>query len=254
LVKCMFNMLDSTIVRKLSVNIDHIATLREARRELFPDPVQAAVLAELGGADGITVHLRSDRRHIHERDVFLLKETIKTDLNIEMAATKEMAEIAVQIKPAMVTLVPEKPEEITTLGGLDLTKNLKKINPLAKKIKQARIMLSVFIEADKKQVESALKLRADQIEINTECLKHISDLPQAGSRILEEIVSVAQFASAEGLIVHAGHGLDYKNIIDILSIKEITGFSIGFAIIARAVFVGLKDAVAEMKRIIEHNL
>ncbi|MDH5682938.1 MAG: pyridoxine 5'-phosphate synthase [candidate division WOR-3 bacterium] len=247
-------MLDSTIVRKLSVNIDHIATLREARRELFPDPVQAAVLAELGGADGITVHLRSDRRHIHERDVFLLKETIKTDLNIEMAATKEMAEIAVQIKPAMVTLVPEKPEEITTLGGLDLTKNLKKINPLAKKIKQARIMLSVFIEADKKQVESALKLRADQIEINTECLKHISDLPQAGSRILEEIVSVAQFASAEGLIVHAGHGLDYKNIIDILSIKEITGFSIGFAIIARAVFVGLKDAVAEMKRIIEHNL
>ena len=250
----MFNMLDSTIVRKLSVNIDHIATLREARRELFPDPVQAAVLAELGGADGITVHLRSDRRHIHERDVFLLKETIKTDLNIEMAATKEMAEIAVQIKPAMVTLVPEKPEEITTLGGLDLTKNLKKINPLAKKIKQARIMLSVFIEADKKQVESALKLRADQIEINTECLKHISDLPQAGSRILEEIVSVAQFASAEGLIVHAGHGLDYKNIIDILSIKEITGFSIGFAIIARAVFVGLKDAVAEMKRIIEHNL
>jgi len=254
LVKCMFNMLDSTIVRKLSVNIDHIATLREARRELFPDPVQAAVLAELGGADGITVHLRSDRRHIHERDVFLLKETIKTDLNIEMAATKEMAEIAVQIKPAMVTLVPEKPEEITTLGGLDLTKNLKKINPLAKKIKQARIMLSVFIEADKKQVESALKLRADQIEINTECLKHISDLPQAGSRILEEIISVAQFASAEGLIVHAGHGLDYKNIIDILSIKEITGFSIGFAIIARAVFVGLKDAVAEMKRIIEHNL
>ena len=254
MVKCMFNMLDSTIVRKLSVNIDHIATLREARRELFPDPVQAAVLAELGGADGITVHLRSDRRHIHERDVFLLKETIKTDLNIEMAATKEMAEIAVQIKPAMVTLVPEKPEEITTLGGLDLTKNLKKINPLAKKIKQARIMLSVFIEADKKQVESALKLRADQIEINTECLKHISDLPQAGSRILEEIVSVAQFASAEGLIVHAGHGLDYKNIIDILSIKEITGFSIGFAIIARAVFVGLKDAVAEMKRIIEHNL
>ncbi|MFB0509215.1 MAG: pyridoxine 5'-phosphate synthase [bacterium] len=247
-------MLDSTIVRKLSVNIDHIATLREARRELFPDPVQAAVLAELGGADGITVHLRSDRRHIHERDVFLLKETIKTDLNIEMAATKEMAEIAVQIKPAMVTLVPEKPEEITTLGGLDLTKNLKKINPLAKKIKQARIMLSVFIEADKKQVESALKLRADQIEINTECLKHISDLPQAGSRILEEIISVAQFASAEGLIVHAGHGLDYKNIIDILSIKEITGFSIGFAIIARAVFVGLKDAVAEMKRIIEHNL
>jgi pyridoxine 5-phosphate synthase len=249
-------MLAFKAVRKLSVNIDHIATLREARHELTPDPVQAAVMAELGGADGITVHLRSDRRHINERDVFLLKETIKTELNIEMAATKEMLDIASEIKPAMVTLVPERPEEITTLGGLDLAKNLSRIVPFAKKIKQPGIMLSVFIEADKKQVESAIKLGANQIEINTDlytkCLRHIEALPQA-VRLLEELASVAQFAAKEGLTVHAGHGLDYKNIIDIMSIKEITGFSIGFAIIARAVFTGLKDAVSEMKRIIEQR-
>lgn len=235
-------------MRKLSVNIDHIATLREARKELFPDPVQAAVLAELGGADGITVHLRTDRRHIHERDVFLLKETLQTDLNIEMAATKEMVDIAREIKPAMVTLVPEKPEEITTQGGLDLTRNLKRIAPLAKRIKHAKIMLSVFIETDKKQVESAIKLGADQIEINTDIYTKDKNRRE---KILKEIVLVAQFASEKRLIVHAGHGLDYKNIIGILNINEITGFSIGFAIIARAVLVGLKDAVAEMKRIIE---
>ncbi len=238
-------------MRKLSVNIDHIATLREARKELFPDPVQAAVLAELGGADGITVHLRSDRRHIHERDVFLLKETIQTDLNVEMAATKEMLDIAKEIKPTMVTLVPEKPEELTTQGGLNLTKNLLRITPFAKKIKQAGIKLSMFIEADKKQIESAIKLDADQIEINTDmytkCLKQSAD----HLKLLEEIAAISRFASEKGLIVHAGHGLDYKNIIGILDINEITGFSIGFAIIARAVMVGLKDAVAEMKRIIE---
>ena len=235
-------------MRKLSVNIDHIATLREARKELFPDPVQAAVLTELGGADGITVHLRSDRRHIHERDVFLLKETIQTDLNVEMAATKEMLDIAKEIKPAMVTLVPEKPEEITTQGGLNLAQNLLRITPFAKKIKQAGIKLSMFIEADKKQIESAIKLDADQIEINTDI--YTKDKKNR-ERILKEISVIARFASEKGLIVHAGHGLDYKNIIGILNINEITGFSIGFSIIARAVMVGLKDAVAEMKKIIE---
>lgn len=254
MVKSRIIMFNFKNVRKLSVNIDHIATLREARHELIPDPVQAAVLAELGGADGITVHLRSDRRHINERDVLLLNETIKTELNIEMAATKEMMNIATEIKPAMVTLVPERLEELTTLGGLDLAKNLTKITPLAKKIKQAGIMLSVFIEADKQQIESAMKLGGYQIEINTDlyskCFKHSADR----LRQLEEIDSVAKFAVREGLIIHGGHGLDYKNIIDIMTIKEITGFSIGFAIIARAVLVGLKDAVSEMKRIIELNL
>jgi pyridoxine 5-phosphate synthase len=251
LLKSRLIMLNIKTVRKLSVNIDHIATLREARQESFPDPVQAAVMAELGGADGITVHLRSDRRHINERDVLLLKETIKTDLNIEMAATREMMNIASEIKPAMVTLVPERPEELTTLGGLDLAKNLTKITPLAKNIKQAGIMLSVFIEADKQQVESAMKLDADQIEINTDLYSRDK---KNRNQILAEIDRVAKFAAREGLIIHGGHGLDYKNIIDIISIKEITGFSIGFAIIARAVLVGLKDAVSEMKRIIELNL
>ncbi|MEO0094001.1 MAG: pyridoxine 5'-phosphate synthase [candidate division WOR-3 bacterium] len=244
-------MLSLTKKRKLSVNIDHIATLREARKELFPDPVQAAVLAELGGADGITVHLRGDRRHIKERDVFLLKETIKTELNIEMASTKEMTEVARKVKPTTVTLVPERPDEITTQGGLDLTKNLAKIKPFAKKIKEAGIRLSVFIEANPNQVESALKLGADQIEINTDLYTKAFKNPKTRQEQLTAIGSAAQLAVREGLIVHAGHGLDFINIADILTIKEITGFSIGFAIIARAVFVGLQSAVAEMKRIIE---
>ncbi|MEO0114883.1 MAG: pyridoxine 5'-phosphate synthase [candidate division WOR-3 bacterium] len=244
-------MLSLTKKRKLSVNIDHIATLREARKELFPDPVQAAVLAELGGADGITVHLRGDRRHIKERDVFLLKETIKTELNIEMASTKEMTEVARKVKPTTVTLVPERPDEITTQGGLDLTKNLAKIKPFAQKIKEAGIRLSVFIEANPNQVESALKLGADQIEINTDLYTKAFKNPKVRQEQLTAIGSAAQLAVREGLIVHAGHGLDFINIADILTIKEITGFSIGFAIIARAVFVGLQSAVAEMKRIIE---
>lgn len=241
-------MLNSITRRKLSVNIDHIATLREARKESFPSPVQAAVLAELGGADGITVHLREDRRHIKERDVFLLKETIKTDLNIEMAATQAMTRFALEIKPTTVTLVPERPEEITTQGGLDLGKNLAKILPLAKKINEAGIFLSVFIEARRQQVENAIRLGVQQIEINTDSY---AKNPHRRTQILEEIAEVAQFAQNQGLVVHAGHALDYKNIIDILKIKEITGFSIGFAIVARAVFVGLATAVAEMKRIIE---
>lgn len=244
-------MLNSKNLKKLSVNIDHIATLREARKESFPDPVQAAVLAELGGADGITVHLRLDRRHINERDVFLLKETIKTELNIEMAATKEMTKIATEIKPASVTFVPERPEELTTQGGLDLTKNLAKIMPFAKRIKETGMKLSVFIEADREQIESALRLGADLIEINTDTYTKCFRQTEKQQKELEKIEQASQFACREGLIVHAGHGLNFKNIVDILTIHEITGFSIGFAIIARAVFVGLQNAVWEMKRIIE---
>jgi pyridoxine 5-phosphate synthase len=243
-------MVYSNDLKTLSVNIDHIATLRQARKESFPDPVQAAVLAELGGADGITVHLRLDRRHINERDVFLLKETIKTELNIEMAVTKEMTKIATEIKPATCTLVPERPEELTTQGGLDLTKNLNKIIPFAQKIKEAGIKLSVFIEPASEQIESALRLGADLIEINTDTYTKCFRQEEKRQKELEKIIEAAQFAAREGLIVHAGHGLDYKNIIDILTIKEITGFSIGFAIIARAVLVGLQNAVLEMKRII----
>jgi len=231
-------------MRKLSVNIDHIATLREARKENIPDPVQAAVFAELGGADGITIHLRSDRRHIKERDLELLRKTIKTELNLEMAATDAMLKIALKYKPDIITLVPERPDELTTEGGLDLAKNFKRVQPIAEIIRKTGISLSVFIEADKKQINAAKKLYASQIEINTNL--YSKDIKNR-SKILTQIESVAKYAKNQGLKIHCGHGIDYLNIEPILKIKEISGFSIGFSIIARAVFVGLKQAVADMK-------
>jgi pyridoxine 5-phosphate synthase len=237
-------------MRKLSVNIDHIATLREARKESIPDPVQAAVFAELGGADGITVHLRTDRRHIKERDLDLLRKTIKTELNLEMAATSEMLNVALKIKPDMVTLVPERPEELTTEGGLDAVKYYKTIKPIAEKIIKAGIGLSFFIETDKNQVAAAKKLGAEQIEINTNT--YCKDIKNRKS-ILRKIETISRYAKNQGLRVHCGHGIDYWNIEEILAIKEIGGFSIGFSIIARAVLVGLKEAVSEMKKIIYEN-
>ena len=235
-------------MRKLSVNIDHIATLREARKEAVPDPVQAAVFAELGGADGITIHLRSDRRHIKERDLELLRKTIKTELNLEMAATDEMLKVALEIKPDMITLVPERPDELTTEGGLDLVKYYKRIKPIAGKIKKAGINLSCFIETDKHQVSTAKKLGAEQIEINTNL--YSKDIKNR-DKILNKIAIVAKYAKKQGLRVHCGHGIDYWNVGPILEITEIEGFSIGFSIIARTVFIGLKEAVSEMKNIIK---
>lgn len=239
-------------MRKLSVNIDHIATLREARKESVPDPIQAAVFAELGGADGITVHLRSDRRHIKERDLELLRKTIKTELNLEMAASEAMLKIALRIKPDMITLVPERPDELTTEGGLDIVKYFSRIKPIADKIKKTGITLSFFIEADKNQVRAAKKLGADQIEINTNLYSEKSKVKSEKAKaelgeILAKIQTTAKYAQSQGLVVHCGHGIDYWNIEPILGIKEITGFSIGFSVIARAVLVGLKEAVAEMK-------
>jgi pyridoxine 5-phosphate synthase len=235
-------------MRTLSVNIDHIATLRQARRETFPDPVQAAVMAELGGADGITVHLRHDRRHINERDVVLLVKTVKTGVNLEMAATAEMTKIALDTKPCQVSLVPEFPDEVTTQGGLDVAKNLAKLQPAAKKLKAAGIVLSAFVEPDEKQIAAASRLGCDMVEFNTD-----SYCRETASRvtITKEIAGAATFASSLGLKVHAGHGIDYRNIIPLLGIPEIEGFSIGFSIVARAVLTGLKEAVSEMKRIME---
>lgn len=234
-------------MRRLLVNIDHIATLRQARKETFPDPVQAAVLCELGGADGITVHLRQDRRHINDRDLELLRKTIKTELNLEMAATEEMLNIALSIKPDTVTLVPERPEEVTTEGGLDLIRNWNKIKPIASKIVRSGINLSFFIEAEIEQVKKAILLNANQIEINTN--QYAKDKLNR-LKILDKIESVAKFCKSHKINVHCGHSIDYQNIYPLLNIKEIGGFSIGFAIIARAVMVGLKEAVSEMKSII----
>ena len=232
---------------ELSVNIDHIATIREARKEKFPDPVFAAVEAELGGADGITVHLRGDRRHIKERDLRLLREIIKTELNLEMAVTEEMLQIACSIKPDRITLVPESPGEVTTQGGLNLINFKGDLTGFIKRLKADGIRVGVFIDPDIAQINEALKIGAEYIEINT---NEYSKNPQDKNET-ERISGVAKKAKESGLSVHAGHGIDYKNIVKLLEIKEITGYSIGFAIVARAVFVGLRQATEEMVRIIK---
>ncbi|MEO0137597.1 MAG: pyridoxine 5'-phosphate synthase [candidate division WOR-3 bacterium] len=232
---------------ELSVNIDHIATLREARREKFPDPVYAAVEAELGGADGITVHLRGDRRHIKERDLRLLRDIIKTELNLEMAVTNEMLEIACKIRPDRVTLVPEAPGEITTQGGLNLINFSSDLKVFIQRLKEAGIKVGLFIDPDINQIDEALKVQAEYIEINT---NEYSKNPKSPSLIVK-IKDFAKRAYASGFEVHAGHGIDYKNITRLLEIKEITSYSIGFAIVARAVFVGMRQATEEMVRIIK---
>ncbi len=232
---------------ELSVNIDHIATLREARKEKFPDPVFAAVEAELGGADGITVHLRGDRRHIKERDLKLLREVIKTELNLEMAVTDEMLQIASSIKPDRVTLVPESPGEVTTQGGLNLINFKGDLRGFIKRLKEKGIRVGLFIDPDIAQITEALKVNGEYIEINT---NEYSKNPNSKTEI-EKIKEMAKKAKESGLEVHAGHGIDYKNIIKLLEIKEITSYSIGFAIVARAVFVGIRQATEDMVKIIK---
>lgn len=232
---------------ELSVNIDHVATLREARKEEFPDPVHAAVEAELGGADGITVHLRGDRRHIKERDVNVLKQIIKTDLNVEMAATQEMARIATDAKPDRVTLVPEAPGEVTTQGGLNLLNLQQDLKLFISDLKKNGMRVGIFIDPDMEQVKEAVRVGVQYIEINTNEYTKTQ-------RIKDEVIRIARVAKAarrEGLVVHAGHGIDYRNITPLLNITEIIGYSIGYAIIARALFVGLRQAVHEMADIIK---
>ncbi len=232
---------------ELSVNIDHVATLRQARKENFPDPVHAAVEAELGGADGITVHLRTDRRHINERDLRLLKEVIKTELNLEMATTREMADIALNIKPNRITLVPEAPGEVTTQGGLNLLNMKDNLSPFIARLRDKGMRVGVFIDPDIEQVREATRIGAQYIEINTNEYSKLI-------RPKDEVIRIARVAKAgrrEGLLIHAGHGIDYKNIKSLMGVIEITGYSIGFAIIARAVFVGLRQAVSEMVALIK---
>ncbi|HID31835.1 MAG TPA: pyridoxine 5'-phosphate synthase [bacterium (Candidatus Stahlbacteria)] len=228
---------------ELSVNIDHIATLREARREPFPDPVQAAFEVILGGGDGITVHIRQDRRHIKERDLFLLKEVLTVPLNIEMAQTQEMKEIAIKVEPYQVTLVPERPEELTTEGGLNL-RSAEGIGEHIQELKDNGINLSIFLDPDLEQIRLAKDYGAQVVEINT---ASYCKNPNEGE--LTKVKEVAEAASELGLVVHAGHGIDYHNIYGIKKIPQITGCSIGFAIVARAVFVGMRQAVREMKEI-----
>jgi len=229
---------------RLAVNIDHIATIREARRALEPEPVAAAVIAELAGAEGITVHLRGDRRHIKDRDVELLRQVVRTKLNVEMAATPEMVEIACRVRPDQVTLVPERPEEVTTTGGLDVTANLAAVRHAVDRCRPAGIRVSVFVDAIPAQVEASREAGADAIEINT---GPYAEAPEdARSRHLVQIRDSADRAARLGLEVLAGHGLNYVNVQPIVSVPHIVELNIGHSIVARAALVGLDRAVREM--------
>ncbi|QIZ77497.1 pyridoxine 5'-phosphate synthase [Ferrimonas lipolytica] len=232
----------------LGVNIDHIATLRQARGTDYPDPVHAAAVAEMAGADGITIHLREDRRHIVDRDVELLAQTIKTRMNLEMAVTDEMLAIAERIKPAYVCLVPEKREELTTEGGLDVVGQMDKIEDACTRLKAAGIKVSLFIDADPAQIEAAAQVGAPYIEIHTGAYADAeSDVAQQAE--LKRIAKGAKQAAALGIVVNAGHGLHYHNVGPIAAIPEFYELNIGHSIIARAAIEGLAPAVQTMKQL-----
>ncbi|GKX49514.1 pyridoxine 5'-phosphate synthase [Pectobacterium carotovorum] len=232
----------------LGVNIDHIATLRNARGTAYPDPVQAAFVAEQAGADGITVHLREDRRHITDRDVRILRETLQTRMNLEMAVTEEMLNIACEVKPHFCCLVPEKRQEVTTEGGLDVAGQQEKIDKAVARLSQANILVSLFIDADKRQIDAAVASGAPYIEIHTGAYADALD-DEARQHEFERIRDSATYAAAKGLKVNAGHGLTYHNVLPIAALPEMHELNIGHAIIGRAVMSGLKDAVAEMKNL-----
>jgi pyridoxine 5-phosphate synthase len=236
---------------KLGVNIDHIATLREVRKTNEPDPVAAAIIAELAGCHGITVHLRSDRRHIQDRDVELLRETVKTRLNLEMAATEEMIRFAREVKPDTATLVPEFPGELTTQGGLDCVRNYDMILAATQELEAAGIAVSLFIDPEKQQIEAAQRIAAPIIEINTASYADASlyltlKTEVAAAEALEEIKAAVILADSAGIRVHGGHGLTYRNVRAVSQIPEIEELNIGHNIISRAALVGLDIAVREM--------
>ena len=234
---------------RLCINIDHIATIRQARGGSEPDPVAAAAICEIAGADGIVCHLREDRRHITDRDVYLLRDTIKTKLDLEMAATDEMVKIAREVKPYMVTLVPEKREELTTEGGLDLGKTEFVITKAIESLKESDIKVSLFIEPELESVDKALEFGADMIEIHTGKYSMISDYKDRITE-LEKIRQTARLAKELGIGVNAGHGLNYLNVVPVTSIEDIDELSIGHSVISRAVFTGLENAVRDMITII----
>ena len=235
---------------KLAVNVDHFATIREARKSNEPEPVLAALLSEQAGAEGIVCHIRGDRRHIKERDLILFREAIKTKLNIEMAATEEMKKIAIDIKPEIISLVPEREEELTTEGGLDVLSNEKHLKPHISELQKAGIRVSIFVDPDIKQIEACHRVGVDLIEINT---GKYSELRPGTERdiALDEIKEAAKHGHTLGLEIHAGHGLDYQNVQPVAEIPEITEFSIGFSIVARSAMVGIDRAVREMVSLIE---
>lgn len=233
------------MAQRLGVNVDHVATIRQARKSTYPDPVVAAALAELAGAAQITIHLREDRRHIQDRDFRILRETCQTALNLEMAATQEMVKIAYEFKPDVATLVPERRAELTTEGGLDVASQKDAIRRVVKNLKDGEISVSVFIDPDLEQVRAAHKCDADRIEIHT---GRYCEARSERERSLElsRVVDAAKAAAKLGMRVAAGHGLNYENVGPIARISEIEELNIGHAIVARAIFVGMERAVREM--------
>lgn len=239
------------IRKKLGVNIDHVATLREIRRTPYPDPVTAAVIVELAGADGITVHLREDRRHIKERDLYILKEVVKTRLNLEMALSDEIIKIALSVKPDEVCIVPERRMELTTEGGLNVIDNLKKLEEVISDFKANGIKVSLFVDPDPEQIKAAKDVCADYIELHTGKYAEATGDKEKNEE-LQKLSEAAKFASSLGLKVNAGHGLNYQNVSDVVKIEEIETLNIGHSIISYSVFVGLERAVKEMLRLIKH--
>ncbi|MCW4152843.1 pyridoxine 5'-phosphate synthase [Halomonas sp. 18H] len=231
----------------LGVNIDHVATLRQARGTRYPDPVQAALLAEEAGADGITVHLREDRRHIQERDVRLLAEVLNTRMNLEMALTEPMLALAEDVRPAHVCLVPEKREEVTTEGGLDVASSLETVSDACRRLAAAGCEVSLFIDPSVEQVQAAARAGAPTIELHTGAYADAG--PGQARQEYARLTAAAEMAQELGLVVNAGHGLNYHNVEAVAAIAGVHELNIGHAIIGRALFVGLKEAVADMKRL-----
>ena len=234
---------------KLGVNIDHVATIREARKTVEPEPAWAAVEAQLGGADGITFHLREDRRHINDRDAHLLRETVRVKLNMELSIAPEIVDIAMKLRPDQCTLVPEKRQEITTEGGLDVSRLRKQIEPVVMKLRRKAIEVSAFIEPWPDQIQAAADIGFNAVELWTGGYAH-ADSPHAVSAALRQLAEALEVGHRCGLLVHAGHGLTYSNIGPVAAMHGFHEFNIGHTIISRAVFVGIREAVREMKELI----
>src|SRR4051812_13294231 len=236
---------------ELGVNIDHVATLRQARRTYEPDPVWAAMEAELGGADGITIHLREDRRHINDRDVRALRETVQCKLNLEMSVSPEIIEIALRTRPAQATLVPERRQEVTTEGGIDLTGDTDTSNAV-RRLRDAGIFVSAFIAPDEKQVMAAQKQGYDAVELHTGEYANAKN-PQDVDAQLTRLQNAGALVQKLGMRLHAGHGLNYRNVAPIAAIEGMRELNIGHAIVSRAIFTGLREAVREMKRVMNNE-
>lgn len=238
---------------RLSVNVDHVATVRQARGGKEPDPVAAAILAEIAGADGIIVHLREDRRHIQERDLRLLRDVVKTHLNLEMAAVEEMVQMARDVKPDMVTLVPERREELTTEGGLDVVGGEEILSDVVKTLHGEGMLVSLFIDPEIEQIKSAAGVGADYVELHTGSYAEAANMAEEMQE-LSRLEKMAAVAHKTGLGVSAGHGLNYRNVSNVVHIEVIEELNIGYSIVSRALLVGFQQAVREMKELVKSSL